>query len=89
MESRKEAAMKTPGTMQVPQLEKFARFLEEHPGFSPLLEGEDAVVCGFQAGDCFLTLDEMERLIAPQTPRELLLRTLLTAGPSMSKRRVP
>jgi len=76
--------MKTPGTMQIHQLEKFARFLEEHPSFSPLLKGADAVVCGFQAGNCLLTLDEMERLIAPKTARELLLRKLLTAAPGMS-----
>ena len=42
--------MKRQGTMQAHQLETFARFLEEHPGFSPLLMGEDALVCGFQVG---------------------------------------
>jgi len=50
--------------MQAEQLEPFAHFLEEHPGFSPLLTGEDATVCGFQVGGCFLRIDDMERLIA-------------------------
>jgi len=58
--------MKRQGTMQAHQLEKFARFLEEHPGFSPLLMGEDALVCGFQVGGSFLRIAEMERLIATE-----------------------
>ena len=53
-------------TMQAHQLETFARFLGEHPGFSPLLMGEDALVCGFQVGGSYLRIEEMERLIATQ-----------------------
>lgn len=56
--------MKRQGTMQAYQIEKFARFLEEHPGFSPLLMGEDALVCGFQVGGSLLRIEEMETLIA-------------------------
>jgi hypothetical protein len=40
--------------MQAHQLETFARFLEEPPSFSPMLTGENALVCGFQAGGSFL-----------------------------------
>ena len=58
--------MKRQATMQASQLEEFALFLEEHPGFSPALKGEDALVCGFRAGECLLTLAEMGRLIATQ-----------------------
>ena len=58
--------MKRQGTMQAHPLETFARFLEEHPGFSPLLMGEDALVCGFQVGGSFLRIEEMEQLIATQ-----------------------
>jgi hypothetical protein len=58
--------MQRQGTMQAHQIEKFARFLEEHPGFSPLLMGEDALVCGFQVGGSFLRIEEMEALIATQ-----------------------
>ena len=58
--------MKRQATMQTHQLATFARFLEEHPGFSPLLLGEDALVCGFQVGGSLLSIDEMERLIAIQ-----------------------
>ena len=58
--------MKRQGTMQSYQLESFARFLEEHPGFSPLLMGQDALVCGFQVGGSFLRIEEMEQLIATQ-----------------------
>jgi len=55
--------MKTLTTMRAKQTAKFARFLEEHPGFSPELIGHDAFVCGFHMGRCFLSVDEMEQLI--------------------------
>jgi len=58
--------MKTLGRMRFVELEQFARFLEEHPGFSPLLEGEEAVVYGFQTGGCFLTLGEMGQLVGAE-----------------------
>ena len=58
--------MKKQGTILAHRSETFVRFLEEHPSFSPLLMGEDALVCGFQIGDSFLRTDEMERLIATQ-----------------------
>ena len=58
--------MKRQPTMQVHQMTSFARFLEEHPGFSPLLMGEEAFVCGFQVGGSYLRIDEMEKLIATQ-----------------------
>ena len=68
--------------MQAEQLEPFAHFLDEHPGFSPMLTGENALVCGFQVGGCFLRIDEMERLVAIRPPsgartgeRALLLST--------------
>lgn len=50
--------------MQRHQLETFARFLDEHPGFSPLLVGEDALVCGFQIGGSHVSIAEMEKMIA-------------------------
>jgi hypothetical protein len=56
--------MKTQGTMQGNQLEEFARFLEMHPGFYPELEEENAMVCGFYVGGCFLTIAEMDRLVS-------------------------
>lgn len=78
--------MKTPGTLQTYQCE-LARFLDEHPVFSPLLKGENAAVVGFQVGECFLALAEMERLIS--TPLDMRLEALLpTAPPGMSKRRL-
>jgi len=58
--------MKRATLMLAHQLEPFARFLEERPGFSPLLVGEDAVVCGFQVGSAYLRGDEMEKLVATQ-----------------------
>ncbi len=58
--------MKIPGTLQAYQLETFARFLEEHPGFSPLLLGPDALVCGFQVGGACLAIAEMEKMMAIQ-----------------------
>jgi len=58
--------MKTLRAMQAIQLKKFALFLEEHPGFSPELMGENADVYGFRVGECLLSVDEMEKLIATQ-----------------------
>ncbi len=58
--------MKKHQLLQAAQLEKFARFLDEHPSFSPMLNGEDAAVYGFQVGECFLMIHEMEKLIATQ-----------------------
>jgi hypothetical protein len=77
--------MKTSAIMRADQLERFARFLEEHPGFSPLLQGEDAAVFGFQTGHCVLTLDEMERLVGAEPhfdPEQaaLLLSTAVRRG---------
>jgi len=54
--------MKRQGTIQAHRLEKFARFLEEHPGVSPSLMGEDPR--GFQVGGSYLGMEEMQRLIA-------------------------
>jgi hypothetical protein len=58
--------MKTQATQQADQLQILACFLEEHPGFSPALKGEDALVCGFRIGECSLTVAEMDKLIATQ-----------------------
>jgi hypothetical protein len=52
------------------QLEKFAWFLNEHPAFSPLLTGENALVYGFQIGNSCLGIGETERLnCGPAAPR--------------------
>ena len=58
--------MKRLRTMRASQLKRFALFLEEHPGFWPELVGEDAMICGFHVSGCFLTIDDMERLVAAQ-----------------------
>ena len=78
--------MKTQATMQSDQLEKFACFLDEHPGFSPELKGEDAVVCGFHIGECFLTVAEMARLIATQPHFDADTAALLLVLPGISGR---
>jgi hypothetical protein len=67
--------MKTQTIMRVDQMKKVARFLDEHPGFSPELFGENADVCGFRVGECLLSVDEMERLI--DTPVEPYQAALL------------
>ena len=74
--------MKTPRAMQAGQLETFARFLEEHPGFSPELRGEDASVYGFHVGSCLLSIDEMQRLIATRVDMRLMA-LLQTAPPEL------
>jgi hypothetical protein len=58
--------MKRQRIMRASQIGRFALFLAEHPGFWPELVGEDALVCGFHVGGCFLTIDEMEKLVAAQ-----------------------
>ena len=78
--------MKTPKPMQAGQIEKLARFLEEHPGFSPQLIGEDAYVCGFQVGKCFLSVEDTEKLIDAHIDARLP-EFLQTAPPELSKRR--
>jgi hypothetical protein len=68
--------MKPHATMQADQLEKFARFLDVHPGFYPELEEENAMVCGFHVGGCFLSIAEMDRFVSRQpdsAPRETKL----------------
>jgi hypothetical protein len=79
--------MKTLNAMRTSQFGKFARFLEEHPGFSPALFGENADVYGFRVGECLLSVDEMERLI--DTPVDAAAAALLqTLLPTTGKRRL-
>jgi hypothetical protein len=75
-----------PVTMHSDQMKPFADFLEEHPGFSPLLTGEDGLVCGFQVGGCFLRIDEMERLIATRPRFDARQAALLLTVPAWSRR---
>ncbi len=80
--------MKTLTIIRTSQLGKFARFLDEHPGFSPELIGDNAEVCGVRVGQSLLSVDEMERLI--DTPVDAQAATLLrTLLPGTSKRRRP
>jgi hypothetical protein len=55
--------MKTLTARRTSQIGKFSRFLEEHPGFSPELIGENADVYGFRVDKSLLSVDEMEGLI--------------------------
>jgi hypothetical protein len=81
--------LETPFTMSAGQLEKFARFLEMHPGFYPELTEEGGVIFGFRLGSCFLSVDEMYELIATQphfaAPEAALP---LTPKPTSSNRRL-
>jgi len=59
--------------MSPSQLEKFARFLQMHPGFYLELKEENGVVSGFRVGGCFLSVGEMNEFISAQphfTPQE-------------------
>jgi hypothetical protein len=81
--------MKSLTIMRTDQAGKFARFLDEHPGFSPDLTGENADVCGFRVGECLLSVDEMERLIDTQVHFDarqaaLLRLPLITIRPRRS-----
>jgi hypothetical protein len=66
--------------MQPHQLETFANFLEEHPGFVPLLAGEDAQVYGFEIGGSTLSIAEMERLVAARQQLDGQRAALLPAA---------
>jgi hypothetical protein len=57
--------LETPYKMSTVQLERFARFLETHPGFYPELQA-NGVVSGFRVGGCFLSIDEMDKFISIQ-----------------------
>ena len=74
--------MRQPEFMQMHQLEVFAPFLEEHPGFSPLLIGEDAQVCGFQIGGSYVSVGELERIVGarPQFDPKQVALLLAPAG---------
>ena len=79
--------MKTLTAMRTSQIGKFARFLDEHPGFSPELVGDNADVYGFRVGESLLSADEMERLI--DTPVDAAAAALLqTLLPITGKRRL-
>ena len=77
--------MKTLTAMRTSQVEKFTRFLEEHPGFSPELIGDNASVYGFRFGEYVLSVDEMERLV--DTPVEAHVALSQTRPPAMNNRR--
>ena len=72
-------------TMPAGRLEKFARFLEVHPGFYPELEEENGLISGFRVGVCFLSVAEMDEFISTQphfVPHDAAL--LLTAQQQVS-----
>jgi hypothetical protein len=76
--------------MSAGRLEKFARFLEMHPGFYPELKEESGVISGFRVGSCFLSVDEMNEFIATQphfAAHEAAL--LLTPQPTSSNTNLP
>ena len=82
--------LETPFTMSVGQLEKFARFLETHPGFYPELKEESGVISGFRVGSCFLSVHEMNQFIATQPHfARHEAASLLTPHPNSSNRRLP
>lgn len=55
------------------QLGEMARFLDEHPAFSPVFS-DDAVLCGFRVGTSCLSLDDVQELFF--VPREQRLARL-------------
>jgi hypothetical protein len=65
--------MKTTNDMDTQQLGELARFLDDHPGFSPVFS-DDAILCGFRCGTCCLSLDNVQELFC--VPREQRLANL-------------
>jgi hypothetical protein len=66
--------MKTARTVGAQQLEELARFLEEHPSFTPVFS-DDAVLCGFRIGTNCLSLDDVQELFF--VPREQRLARIV------------
>jgi hypothetical protein len=65
------ATMESANVMDAHQLGELARFLDDHPAFSPTFSSDDAILCGFRVGNCFVTMDEMEYLLhAPEESHE-------------------
>ena len=72
--------MKMQGTMQAHQLQKFAPVSWKTTlGFHRCCFGEDALVCGFQVGESFLGIDEMDTMIASQPHLDAKEAALLLA----------
>ncbi len=66
--------MKIPQTVGDQQLGELARFLEEHPSFTPVFS-DDAVLCGFRIGTNCLSLDDVQELFF--VPREQRLARIV------------
>lgn len=64
--------------------EELARFLEEHPGFSPVFS-DDAILCGFRVGVNSLSLDNVQELFF--VPREQRLGRILARPADRQGRR--
>ncbi len=69
--------MNNPNTIHDQQLGELVRFLDEHPGFSPVF-CDDAILCGFRVGTSCLSLDNVQELFF--VPREQRLARLLTGS---------
>jgi hypothetical protein len=73
--------MKSANTMDAHQLGELARFLDDHPAFSPTFSSssDDPILCGFQVGESFLTFEEMRYLLRTpeKSPEPALVGTYL------------
>jgi hypothetical protein len=70
--------MKKPEATQH-RFQRFAEFLEEERSYlSAGAAGEDTVIDGFQVGECFFTLADMEWLVT--APDEFRVQRLLAAS---------
>ncbi len=66
--------MKTENATQIQRSDDLARFLDEHPGFSPVFS-DNAILCGFRVGTSCLSLDNVQELFF--VPREQRLAGFL------------
>lgn len=74
--------MESVNAMDAHQLGELARFLDDHPAFSPTFSSDDAILCGFRVGDCFVTLDEMGHLFeGPEESHQALPIGVYTEWP--------
>jgi hypothetical protein len=73
--------MESANTMGAHQLGELARFLDDHPAFSPTFSSssDDPILCGFQVGECVLRLEEMYYLLhtPEKSPEPALVGTYL------------
>ena len=65
LEATEDGPMKTANRMRDRQLGELAQFLDDHPTLTPIFS-DQAILCGFRVGLCYLSLDNLQQLLPIQ-----------------------